>query len=47
MNAYKVTLNGKYVDTVFFLRSTCLAEATMSLINHDGFDPMIKLEKLC
>lgn len=47
--AYRVYLHGKQIDTVFYTpnKTETIAEATedvrRSLINHDGYDPAIRV----
>jgi hypothetical protein len=38
MKAYDVTLNGRYVDTVFWVNNSDADEVRRSLIDHDGYD---------
>ena len=42
--AYNVYLRGKLIDTVWFTGYTT-EEAKKSLINHDGYDPDIKVTR--
>ena len=44
MTAWKVYLNGKHIDTVFFINSMSEAEVLLQLINRDGYDPMIRIK---
>jgi hypothetical protein len=39
--AFTVYLNGKEIDTVFWVRTATVDEVKRSLINHDGYDPNI------
>ena len=41
MKAYKVYLNHKLIDTVFWVNNSDADEVRTSLINHDGYDPQI------
>ena len=43
--AWKVYLNHKWVDTVFFDTTLTMVDVYDSLVNHDGLDPRIKLSK--
>jgi hypothetical protein len=45
MKAYNVYLNGRLFDTVFYSRgaNVTASEVRDSLINHDGYDPRIKV----
>jgi len=43
MKAYKVWLGRKHVDTVFWVDNSDREEVRCSLINHDGYDPSIKV----
>lgn len=43
MKAYKVWLNRKHIDTVFWVDNSDREEVRRSLINHDGYDPSIKV----
>ena len=48
MDAFNVYLNGKLIDTVFYHKSnkeTC-EEVKISLVNHDGYDPLIVVKKV-
>ena len=40
--AFRVFLNGKHIDTVWFTGYTA-EEARRSLIEHDGYDPRIRV----
>lgn len=42
--AYRVSLHGKNIDTVFSSQSSA-DEVKRSLINHDGYDSAIKVSK--
>ena len=44
MNAYTVTLHGKFFDVVFDM-DTDPKEVKRSLINHDGYDPNINVRR--
>ena len=47
MQAYDVYLNGKCIDTVFFVKKGIDAEYVKSaLINHDGYDYRITVRKV-
>ena len=46
MNAFNVSLNGKIIDTVFYNDSCDKEYVKDALINHDGFDPNIKVTKV-
>lgn len=46
MPAFDVTLNRKKIDTVFFDKSCSAEYVRDSLINHDGYDPNIKVRKV-
>lgn len=39
--AWNVYLNGKLIDTVFFVPSMEADDVKRSLVNHDGYDPAI------
>lgn len=45
--AFNVRLNGKLINTVFYTLSGTIAEqcesVRLSLINHDGYDPNIRI----
>lgn len=43
--AYKVTLYGRSLGDVFFDRDMTAAEVKRSLVDHDGYDPAIKVTK--
>jgi hypothetical protein len=43
MVEWNVSLNGGYVDTVFFSSDCDMAHVLDSLINHDGYDVNIKV----
>ena len=43
MKAYKVWLNKKHIDTVFWVENSDKEEVKHSLINHDGYDPSIEV----
>lgn len=38
-----VTIQGEYIDTVFVSDKLSLNEARLSLINHDGYNPNIRV----
>ena len=38
-----VTIQGEYIDTVFVSDKFNLNEARLSLINHDGYNPNIRV----
>lgn len=42
--AYEVYLHGQWIDTVFFSGCTT-EEVRKSLINHDGYNPLIKVRE--
>ena len=41
MEAYRVAIDGKPIDTVYFQDGTDPQEVKRSLIDHDGYDPNI------
>ncbi len=43
--AWTITLNGKTIDTVFFDKDCDKEYVKSSLINHDGYDPGIKVRR--
>ncbi len=43
--AYNVYLRGKLIDTVFQSGMSTVDEVKRSLINHDGYDPAIRVTK--
>ena len=43
--AYNVYIGRKLIDTVFQSGSSTAAEVKRSLVNHDGYDPRIKVTK--
>ena len=43
--AYNVYLCGKLIDTVFQSGASTVEEVKRSLINHDGYDPAIRVTK--
>ena len=43
--AWNVTLNGKHIDTVFFDADCDADYVYRSLVNHDGYNPGIKVRK--
>ena len=45
MQAWNVYLNGKRIDTVFFMKDCDKDYILRSLINHDGYNPCIKIRK--
>ncbi|WP_374335438.1 hypothetical protein [Methyloversatilis sp.] len=45
MTAWAVFLNGKQIDTVFYLPEITAQEVREGLINHDGYDPQIVVRK--
>ncbi len=45
LHAYKVTHNGKHIDTVFYGHHEEPEEVKHSLVNHDGYHPNIKVTK--
>lgn len=44
MNAWKVILNGRHIDTVFFMRNCDAEYVRKSLIEHDGYSPSISVK---
>ena len=42
-NAWTVTLNGKHIDTVFFDADCDADYVYRALVNHDGYNPGIKV----
>ena len=45
MQAWDVYLNGKCIDTVFFMKDCDKQYVLNSLINHDRYNPCIKIRK--
>lgn len=47
MIAYRVYLDGRWIDTVFYLKSdrTTVEDVRNSLINHDGYSSAIVVRK--
>ncbi len=45
MNNWKVYLNGKHIDTVFYCVSMSADQVKTSLIEHDGYPQEIKIYK--
>lgn len=45
MNAWDVYLNGKKIDTVFYMPDCDAEYVRTSLINHDGYDARITVVK--
>ncbi len=43
--AWKVILNGRHVNTVFFIREMPADEVRNSLIDHDGYPNNIEVRK--
>jgi hypothetical protein len=45
MKTFHVYLNGKKIDTVFYSKNVNVNvdEVKNSLVNHDGYDPRIKV----
>lgn len=43
--AYNVYLGNKHIDTVFYTGYESVAEVKRSLVNHDGYDPSIRVTK--
>ncbi len=41
---FKVYLNGKLIDTVFWVINVDAEDVKESLVNHDGFDPSIEVK---
>lgn len=46
MKAYDVYLNGKHIDTVFWVDNSDADEVKHSLINHDGYDKRIIVKQV-
>lgn len=42
MYAYKVLLNGKEIDKVFYNTKQDRDDVKQSLVNHDGYDPRMR-----
>ena len=45
MNCWKVILDRRVIDKVFFVSTMKAEEVKRSLVNHDGYDPCIKVVK--
>ena len=45
MTAWNIYLNGRLIDTVFYLESCDRDYVKDGLINHDGYNPNIKVFK--
>lgn len=45
MRPWKVYLNSKLIDVVFFHHTLDHADVKKSLVDHDGYDENIKLKK--
>lgn len=45
LHAYKVILNGKEIDKVYYAEKQDKDEVKRSLINHDGYNPNIVIVK--
>lgn len=45
MNAFNVFLKGKWIDTVFFIKGIDVDHVRDSLINHDEYNPAIRVVK--
>ena len=43
--AWNVYLNGKLIDTVFFVPSMDAGDVKRSLVDHDGYDPAIVVRR--
>jgi len=43
--AWRVTLAGKHIDTVFFNADMSADDVKRSLIGHDGYDPAIVVRR--
>jgi hypothetical protein len=46
LHAYDVYLNDELIDTVFYSTNEPWIEVKRSLIDHDGYDPMIIVKKV-
>lgn len=44
--AYNVRLNGKLIDTVFYCDADAAEEVKRGLVDHDGYDPGIKVSEV-
>jgi hypothetical protein len=44
-NAWKVILNGRVIDTVFYTNDCDAEYVYKSLVNHDGYSPDITVKK--
>lgn len=45
MIAWNVFLDNKWIDTVFYTRDCDAQYVRTSLVNHDGYNPRIKVAK--
>lgn len=45
MIGWRVTLGGRWVDTVFFQAGMSAADVRAALIGHDGFPPGIRVRR--
>lgn len=45
MNEWNVRLNGQIIDTVFYTADMQEADVYTSLVDHDGMDPDIEVER--
>ena len=45
MQGFKVYLDGKHIDTVFYTVGNTAEDVKNSLINHDGYDYRIVVKK--
>ena len=45
MQAFRIYLHGKHIDTVFYVSSMTADDVRRSLINHDGYDSRIAVRK--
>ena len=45
MQAWKVYLGGKEIDTVFYTKDQTAEDVRKSLTEHDGYDPRIAVKK--
>ncbi len=45
MSSFDVTLNGKWMDTVFYDSDISAEEVKKSLIEHDGYNPGIVVRR--
>ena len=45
MKAYNVYMNGRKIDTVFWVDNSTSEEVKRNLIDHDGYDPSINVRQ--